>query len=40
VYQSMMLLRLAPPQVEGQMLDEHASLANAFTTVKCRETVG
>ena len=25
---------------EGVMLDEHASLAKAFCTVKCRETVG
>jgi glutaryl-CoA dehydrogenase len=35
-----MMLRLAQLQDQGQMLDEHASLAKAFTTVKCRETVG
>jgi len=35
-----MMLRLAQLQVQGQMLDEHASLAKMFTTVKCRETVG
>jgi glutaryl-CoA dehydrogenase len=35
-----MMLRLAQLQVQGQMLDEHASLAKAYTTVKCRETVG
>ena len=35
-----MMLRLSQLQVEGRMLDEHASLAKAFCTVKCRETVG
>jgi glutaryl-CoA dehydrogenase len=35
-----MMLRLAQLQVHGQMLDEHASLAKTYTTVKCRETVG
>jgi glutaryl-CoA dehydrogenase len=35
-----MLLRLAQLQDEGVMRDEHASLAKAFCTVKCRETVG
>jgi glutaryl-CoA dehydrogenase len=35
-----MMLRLAQLQDEGVMLDEHASLAKAFCTVKCRETVG
>jgi glutaryl-CoA dehydrogenase len=35
-----MMLRLAHAQVQGQMLDEHASLAKAHTTVKCRVTVG
>jgi glutaryl-CoA dehydrogenase len=35
-----MMLRLAQLQVQGQMLDEHASLAKVYTTVKCRETVG
>jgi glutaryl-CoA dehydrogenase len=35
-----MMLRLAQLQDEGLMEDEHASLAKAFTTVKCRETVG
>ena len=35
-----MMLRLAQLQVQGQMLDEHASLAKMYTTVKCRETVG
>jgi len=35
-----MMLRLAQLQVQGQMFDEHASLAKAYTTVKCRETVG
>jgi glutaryl-CoA dehydrogenase len=35
-----MMLRLAQLQDEGVMRDEHASLAKAFCTVKCRETVG
>jgi glutaryl-CoA dehydrogenase len=35
-----MMLRLAQLQDQGVMEDEHASLAKAFTTVKCRETVG
>ena len=35
-----MMLRLGQLQDEGLMKDEHASLAKAFTTVKCRETVG
>src|SRR6267143_133229 len=35
-----MMLRLAQLQDEGLMRDEHASLAKAFCTVKCRETVG
>ncbi|KJC34724.1 acyl-CoA dehydrogenase family protein [Bradyrhizobium sp. LTSP857] len=35
-----MMLRLAQLQDEGVMQDEHASLAKAFCTVKCRETVG
>src|SRR5271155_5281732 len=35
-----MMLRLAQLQEQGTMEDEHASLAKAFTTVKCRETVG
>jgi glutaryl-CoA dehydrogenase len=35
-----MMLRLAQLQDEGVMRDEHASLAKAFYTVKCRETVG
>jgi glutaryl-CoA dehydrogenase len=35
-----MMLRLAQLQDEGLMKDEHASLAKAFCTVKCRETVG
>jgi glutaryl-CoA dehydrogenase len=35
-----MMLRLAQMQDAGQLLDEHASLAKAFCTVKCRETVG
>src|SRR5262249_17990658 len=32
--------RLSQLQEQGLMKDEHASLAKAFTTVKCRETVG
>ena len=35
-----MMLRLSQLQDQGLMKDEHASLAKAFTTVKCRETVG
>ncbi|HEY1941413.1 MAG TPA: acyl-CoA dehydrogenase family protein [Roseiarcus sp.] len=35
-----MMLRLGQLQNEGLMKDEHASLAKAYTTVKCRETVG
>jgi len=35
-----MMARLAQLQDEGLLQDEHASLAKAFTTVKCRETVG
>jgi glutaryl-CoA dehydrogenase len=35
-----MMLRLGQLQDQGLMEDEHASLAKAFTTVKCRETVG
>jgi glutaryl-CoA dehydrogenase len=35
-----MMLRLSQLQDEGVMRDEHASLAKAFCTVKCRETVG
>ena len=35
-----LMLRLGQLQDEGKMLDEHASLAKAFCTVKCRETVG
>jgi glutaryl-CoA dehydrogenase len=35
-----MMLRLAQLQDEDVMQDEHASLAKAFCTVKCRETVG
>lgn len=35
-----MVLRLAQLQDRGQMEDEHASLAKAYCTVKCRETVG
>jgi glutaryl-CoA dehydrogenase len=35
-----MMLRLGQLQDQGLMNDEHASLAKAFTTVKCRETVG
>jgi glutaryl-CoA dehydrogenase len=35
-----MMLRLAQLQDQRLMEDEHASLAKAFTTVKCRETVG
>jgi glutaryl-CoA dehydrogenase len=35
-----MMVRLAQLQDQGLMEDEHASLAKAYTTVKCRETVG
>ena len=35
-----MVLRLGQLQSQGLMSDEHASLAKAFCTVKCRETVG
>ncbi len=36
----MMLMRLGQMQDADLMTDEHASLAKAFCTVKCRETVG
>jgi len=35
-----MVLRLSQLQDDGVMRDEHASLAKAFCTAKCRETVG
>lgn len=35
-----MMLRLAQLQDQDKMTDDQASLAKAFTTVKCRETVG
>ena len=35
-----MVLRLGQLQSQGLMADEHASLAKAYCTVKCRETVG
>jgi glutaryl-CoA dehydrogenase len=35
-----LMLRLGQLQSQGLMSDEHASLAKAFCTVKCRETVG
>jgi glutaryl-CoA dehydrogenase len=35
-----MVLRLSQMQDNGAMRDEHASLAKAFCTAKCRETVG
>jgi glutaryl-CoA dehydrogenase len=35
-----MVLRLSQMQDAGIMRDEHASLAKAYTTSKCRETVG
>jgi glutaryl-CoA dehydrogenase len=35
-----LMLRLGQLQNEGLMTDEHASLAKAYCTVKCRETVG
>src|SRR5215813_8499891 len=35
-----LMLRLGQLQSQNLMTDEHASLAKAFCTVKCRETVG
>jgi glutaryl-CoA dehydrogenase len=35
-----LLVRMTQLQAEGKMTDAHASLAKAFTTAKCRETVG
>jgi glutaryl-CoA dehydrogenase len=35
-----MVLRLSQLQDQGLMADEHASLAKAYCTVKCRESVG
>ena len=35
-----LVVRLSQMQDEGQLADEHASLAKAFCTVKMRETVG
>jgi glutaryl-CoA dehydrogenase len=35
-----MVLRLSQMQDAGIMRDEHASLAKAYATSKCRETVG
>jgi glutaryl-CoA dehydrogenase len=35
-----LMVRLSQLQDHGMMLDEHASLAKAYCTVKCRETVG
>ncbi|SRR6266545_4621825 len=35
-----MMLRLSQLRDQGLMRDEHASLAKAYCTVKCRETVG
>jgi glutaryl-CoA dehydrogenase len=35
-----LMARLGQLQSQGLMTDEHASLAKAFCTVKCRETVG
>ena len=35
-----MMLRLGQLQDQGLMKDEHASLAKAYCTVKCRESVG
>jgi len=35
-----LMLRLGQLQTQGLMTDEQASLAKAFCTVKCRETVG
>jgi glutaryl-CoA dehydrogenase len=34
-----LLVRMTQLQAEGKMTDAHASLAKAFTTAKCRETV-
>src|SRR5579863_6295745 len=34
-----LLIRMSQLQAEGKMTDAHASLAKAFTTAKCRETV-
>ena len=34
-----MMLRLAEIEQEGKLLDQHASLAKAFTTARMRETV-
>jgi alkylation response protein AidB-like acyl-CoA dehydrogenase len=34
-----LLVRMSQLQAEGKMMDAHASLAKAFTTAKCRETV-
>ena len=34
-----LLMRMSQLQAEGKMTDAHASLAKAFTTAKCRETV-
>jgi alkylation response protein AidB-like acyl-CoA dehydrogenase len=34
-----LLMRMAQLQAEGKLSDAHASLAKAFTTAKCRETV-
>ena len=36
---AMPLVRMAQLQAEGKLTDAHASLAKAFTTAKCRETV-
>src|SRR5215470_17042101 len=35
-----LMLRLGQLQSQGLMTEEHASLAKAYCTVKCRETVG
>src|ERR1700726_788281 len=34
-----LLVRMSQLEAEGKMTDQHASLAKAFTTSKCRETV-
>jgi alkylation response protein AidB-like acyl-CoA dehydrogenase len=34
-----LLVRMSQLEAEGKMTDAHASLAKAFTTAKCRETV-
>jgi alkylation response protein AidB-like acyl-CoA dehydrogenase len=34
-----LLVRMGQLQAEGKLTDAHASLAKAFTTSKCRETV-